>query len=155
MIIWNQCTGHLNHSLDIMTQIKIMIGRKMIGGSDRTWLLYPTLVWQILLWKYFMLIQKIKKKKINMRISDVLNCSFSSWYPKFKDFTTKRYLFLRFYHMCNDDAGVSLQFEWLIRWFNSFWTIISYDLANNTLFDLITAHTPISAQSRNSVVFRL
>lgn len=24
-----------------------------------------------------------------MRISDVLNCSFSSWYPKFKDFTTK------------------------------------------------------------------
>ena len=26
---------------------------------------------------------------------------------------------------------------------------------SNTVFDLITAHTPISAQSRNSVVFRL
>ena len=25
----------------------------------------------------------------------------------------------------------------------------------HTVFDLITAHTPISAQSRNSVVFRL
>ena len=25
-----------------MTKIKFMIGRKMIGGSDRTWLLYPT-----------------------------------------------------------------------------------------------------------------
>lgn len=26
---------------------------------------------------------------IKMKITEVLNCSFSSWYPKFKDFTTK------------------------------------------------------------------
>ena len=41
MIIY---TGYLNHSLDKMTKIKFKIGRKMIGGSDRTWLLYPTVV---------------------------------------------------------------------------------------------------------------
>ena len=28
-----------------MTKIKFMIGRKMTGGSDRTWLLYPTEAW--------------------------------------------------------------------------------------------------------------
>ena len=33
--------------------------------------------------------------------------------------------------------------------------LCSYGVKGNTVLDLITAHTPISTQSRNSVVFRL
>ena len=35
------------------------------------------------------------------------------------------------------------------------WTIIFFVVPSYTVFDLITAHIPISAQSSNSIVFRL